>query len=78
MRDRVRSVHLHDNNGDEDVHLFPGKGNIDWKKTMTLLRSCPNGCPLLLEVKESDEMTHHIDEAKRAAEYLNEIKTDEQ
>lgn len=27
---RLKSVHIHDNNGKEDLHLIPGKGNIDF------------------------------------------------
>src|SRR6185312_1403571 len=34
MKDRIRSTHIHDNNGKEDKHLFPflnEGGTIDWK-----------------------------------------------
>ena len=42
MKERIRSTHVHDNNGKDDIHLFPlvaEGGTIDWKKTMELLRS---------------------------------------
>ena len=42
MKERIRSTHVHDNNGKDDIHLFPlvaEGGTIDWKKTMGLLRS---------------------------------------
>jgi sugar phosphate isomerase/epimerase len=78
MKDRIRSTHLHDNDGKEDSHLFPGKGTIDWRKTMTLLRSCTKDCPLLLELREPPEMERPLEEAKRAADMLNEINTDDQ
>ncbi len=42
MKDRIRSTHVHDNNGKDDVHLFPlyhEGGTIDWKDAMGLLRS---------------------------------------
>ncbi len=42
MKDRIRSTHVHDNNGTDDSHLFPlasEGGTIDWKKAMELLRS---------------------------------------
>ena len=77
MKDRIRSVHLHDNDGERDLHLFPGKGSIDWKLTMKLLRSLPE-CPLLLELREPEGMEHLTDEAARAADFLSEIRTDEQ
>lgn len=59
MQERIRSTHLHDNNGKEDQHLFPlnnPSGGIDWKRTMELLRSRPDQYPLVLELKEVPEL----------------------
>lgn len=70
MKARIRSTHLHDNNGQEDQHLFPGEGSIDWSRAMQFLASRPDQYPLLLELKEPAEMEHPIDEAKRAADDL--------
>jgi sugar phosphate isomerase/epimerase len=58
MKNRIRSTHVHDNNGKDDVHLFPmvaPGGTIDWGKTMELLRSKQDNYPLLLELKERPE-----------------------
>ncbi len=58
MKDRIRSTHIHDNDGTADKHLFPlvsEGGTIDWKTTMSLLRSRPDQYPLLLELKEAPE-----------------------
>ena len=58
MKDRIRSTHIHDNDGTSDKHLFPllsEGGTIDWKTTMSLLRSRPDQYPLLLELKEAPE-----------------------
>ena len=66
MKDRIRSTHIHDNNGKDDVHLFPlvhPGGTIDWKQTMGLLRSHPDQYPLLLELKEKPDVTSPIDAA---------------
>ena len=54
LKGRIRSTHLHDNNGKEDSHLFPFSegGTIDWKTTMELLRSGAGQYPLLLELRE--------------------------
>lgn len=76
MKSRIRSVHLHDNDGKTDSHLFPGQGSIDWKITMKLLRSLPE-CPLLLELREPEGMQKPIDEATRSIEFLNDIDTNE-
>lgn len=62
MESRIRSTHLHDNDGHADQHLFPflsEGGSIDWKKTMELLRSHPDQYPLLLELKEVPEYGPH-------------------
>lgn len=28
---RLKVLHIHDNNQDNDYHLLPGQGNVDWK-----------------------------------------------
>jgi len=68
MKDRIRSTHLHDNNGKDDQHLFPlvsPGGTIDWKKTMQLLRSRPGQYPLLLELKEKNEFSAPLDAVRQ-------------
>ncbi len=72
MAPRIRSLHLHDNDGKEDKHLYPqaNGGSIDWKKTMQLLRSRPGQFPLLLELREVPEMEHPIDEAVKVFDSL--------
>jgi sugar phosphate isomerase/epimerase len=47
----IRSVHVHDNHGMKDEHLWPGEGSIDWKRTMELLRTAPQVPALVLEVE---------------------------
>jgi sugar phosphate isomerase/epimerase len=64
MQERIRSTHIHDNNGKDDTHLFPmlsEGGTTDWKKTMELLRSRGDQYPLLLELKEKPEFTAPMD-----------------
>ncbi len=51
LKDRIRSTHVHDNNGDHDSHLWPGDGNLDWSEAMELLRQAPHVPPLLLEIE---------------------------
>src|SRR5690242_9489269 len=41
LKDRIRSTHIHDNNGKDDHHLFPlvsEGGTVNWKNAMQLLR----------------------------------------
>jgi len=70
MKERIRSTHVHDNDGKADSHLFPGQGTVEWKKAMELLASRGDQYPLLLELKEPPEVNHLIEEAKRASDGL--------
>ncbi len=73
MKERIRSLHVHDNNGTDDKHLFPTVsegGTVDWRKTMELLRSRPDQYPLLLELKEVPEMEFPLDHVSRVFDNL--------
>jgi sugar phosphate isomerase/epimerase len=76
MENRIRSLHLHDNDGTADTHLFPFAGtggNIDWEKTMHLLRAHPDQYPLLLELKEVAGMTNPLDKVNEVFDRLETI-----
>jgi sugar phosphate isomerase/epimerase len=73
MKERIRSLHVHDNNGKDDKHLFPTlskEGTIDWSRTMDLLRSRPDQYPLLLELKEQPDFPNPIDSALQIFDHL--------
>lgn len=73
MKSRIRSTHLHDNDGKEDQHLFPffsEGGTIDWHKTVELLRSQPDQYPLLLELKDSPDIPQSVETASQIFEKL--------
>ena len=70
MKERIRSTHLHDNEGQEDQHLFPGEGSIDWAGAMRLLGSRQDQYPLLLELREPPGRAHPIEEASRSMDML--------
>ncbi|MGC2661434.1 MAG: sugar phosphate isomerase/epimerase family protein [Bryobacteraceae bacterium] len=70
MKERIRSTHLHDNDGKNDVHLYPLKGTINWTKAMSLLGSRQNQYSLLLELKEPEGLDHPIDEAKKSLDQI--------
>ncbi len=66
LEPRIQSLHVHDNNGVEDKHLFPGfhaGGTVDWKRTMELLRRGEGRYPLLLELKEDPAMADPLAES---------------
>jgi len=70
MKTRIRSTHIHDNDGQTDSHLFPKKGMIDWEKAMQLLGSRPNQYRLLLELKEPTGLENLTEEARRSADEI--------
>jgi len=75
MKDRIRSTHLHDNDGKSDQHLFPlgdEGGTIDWKTTMQLLRSGEDRFPLLLELKEKPGVTNPLETINQIFQSLEE------
>jgi sugar phosphate isomerase/epimerase len=80
LKSRIRSTHVHDNNGQEDEHLFPasGEGTIDWPRAMQLLRSPADRYPLLLELREVPEMEQPFDTLRNVFDKLESLEiTDE-
>jgi sugar phosphate isomerase/epimerase len=74
MKERIRSTHVHDNDGKSDIHLFPlldgSAGTIDWKKTMKLLQSRGAQYPLMLELKEVADMANPLEQVNRVFDEL--------
>jgi sugar phosphate isomerase/epimerase len=73
MQNRIRSTHIHDNDGKADSHLFPflsEGGTIDWNQTMRLLRSRKDQFPLLLELKENPEFPNPLESVRQIFERL--------
>jgi sugar phosphate isomerase/epimerase len=73
LKERIRSTHVHDNDGKSDTHLFPllsEGGTIDWRNTMRLLRNRGDQFPLLLELKERPEVTNPLEAVKEIFDKL--------
>ena len=73
MFPRIRSTHIHDNDGAIDSHRFPflhGGGSIDWRKMMKLFRIRNNQFPLNLELRESDDFDAPLDSVRTVFEKL--------
>lgn len=73
MKTRIRSTHIHDNDGKQDSHLFPlvaQGGTIDWANTMRLLSSRAEQYPLLLELKEAADFPNPLDAVKQIFDRL--------
>jgi sugar phosphate isomerase/epimerase len=78
MKSRIRSTHIHDNNGEADSHLFPlvaEGGTIDWRNTMRLLNSQADQYPLLLELKENPNFPHPIETVRTVFDRLEALST---
>jgi sugar phosphate isomerase/epimerase len=79
MQDRVRSTHVHDNDGVNDIHYFPFSaqgGTIDWSGAMRLLRSRPAQYPLLLELREYEGLTNPVQAAREVFDRLENLSTE--
>lgn len=77
MKDRIRSTHVHDNDGELDNHIFPlagdgsgDGGSIEWGPAMELLSSCDDDVPLVLELREVPEMENPLVEVQRCFDKL--------
>jgi len=47
---RIAEVHVHDNHGLKDEHLWPGDGTIDWTSTVAALKQLPSPAVAVLEI----------------------------
>jgi sugar phosphate isomerase/epimerase len=75
MRHRLRSTHIHDNNGVDDSHLFPlvaQGGTIDWGRTMDSLSALD--VPLLLELKDVPGLEHPLDAVRESIDRLEQSR----
>jgi sugar phosphate isomerase/epimerase len=79
LKPRIAQLHLHDNQGAKDDHLWPGSGTIDWNNLARQVATLPANTPGILEIahdlEETPESvntktTHAIDLFKRATEQL--------
>ena len=50
---RIASVHVHDNHGIKDEHLWPGDGTIDWPTALTALQGIASSPARVLEIHPS-------------------------
>jgi sugar phosphate isomerase/epimerase len=57
LKGRIRSSHLHDNNGDRDSHLWPGNGTIGWDEVFEGLTTAPQAPAGVLEIHYGLEET---------------------
>jgi sugar phosphate isomerase/epimerase len=57
LRPRIGQLHLHDNHGQHDDHLWPGSGTIDWNNIAKQVATFPPDTPGILEIAHDLEET---------------------
>jgi sugar phosphate isomerase/epimerase len=65
---RIASVHVHDNKGLKDEHLWPGDGTIAWPATVEALKKLAPAPACVLEIHytlgaETHEVSERIEKA---------------
>jgi sugar phosphate isomerase/epimerase len=50
LGERIASVHVHDNHGLKDEHLWPGGGTIEWPSTVKALKALASPPATVLEI----------------------------
>lgn len=76
FKDKILAVHIHDNNGEEDEHLLPFDGNLNFKNFFDKLKKTNYNGPLTLEsCYRNDYLNISIDDFyKRSMERAKQIK----
>jgi sugar phosphate isomerase/epimerase len=57
LKPRIAELHLHDNHGQKDDHLWPGTGAIDWQNVAKHIATLPATTPGILEIAHDLEET---------------------
>jgi sugar phosphate isomerase/epimerase len=70
MRDRIVTVHVHDNHGEKDEHLLPFDGTIDWEAVLGALAGRAEPPAFVLELKERSPGAPSLDQIRAAFDKL--------
>jgi sugar phosphate isomerase/epimerase len=57
LKPRIAELHLHDNHGAKDDHLWPGAGTIDWTNVARHIATLPPNIPAIVEIAHDTEET---------------------
>jgi sugar phosphate isomerase/epimerase len=57
LKPRIAQLHLHDNHGTKDDHLWPGAATIDWQNAAKQIATLPANTPGILEIAHDLEET---------------------
>lgn len=70
LKSRIAELHLHDNQGTKNDHLWPGSGKIDWKNVAKQIATLPPVTPGIFEIAHDLEETPES-VTKKAAEAIS-------
>jgi sugar phosphate isomerase/epimerase len=74
---RIGELHVHDNHGVRDEHLWPGSGEIDWTKIARLAASLPAEIPGILEIAYELNETAESAAAKASEVFAKQSRIEE-
>ena len=63
-------IHIHDNNGNKDLHLLPGEGSFPLASFISFLKEIHYQNMLILELKNQNQLTSWERKIKQACEML--------
>jgi sugar phosphate isomerase/epimerase len=72
MRERVATMHIHDNHGDKDEHLLPFEGTIEWDSALRAIAGATQPLPLVFEIKAQAGTAPSLDQIRAACDKLEE------
>ncbi len=68
-------IHIHDNDGKQDLHLLPGRGCFPWNSLLSYLKKIRYNGVLVLEPKEQEQLPNYLDRVKHTFERLESFTT---
>ncbi len=73
LKPRIAELHLHDNQGTKNDHLWPASGNIDWQNVAKHIATLPPNTPGIIEIAHDLEETPES-VIKKAAEVFRTLE----
>jgi sugar phosphate isomerase/epimerase len=78
LKPRIGELHLHDNHGAKDDHLWPGAGDIDWTNVARHIATLPTKIPGIVEISHELNETADSAAAKATAAFDQQLRLTEQ
>jgi L-ribulose-5-phosphate 3-epimerase len=66
---RLKAIHVNDNHGNEDQHMFPFHGSVDWHSVIPVLTEIEYEGDFTFEIKEFLKLPDHIKDHAAKVKY---------